>query len=377
MEVSLNTFKSYYDVGGEKFANIFQAFNRSIESKNFCYYKIDNDWIKHIESYSVNKKPTVDTLHNLYAEKLKKLRNKFNKIVLAYSGGTDSNTILNIAIKNKIYIDEVYIMFPGVIELSNDSVVNREQILAVDCSKKYLNKSIGSIKIIKWQKDDYNYLKNDKWWEDPLIWQHNKIKVLPCWAAYGSQLYKDLDGIVITGHEKPGIRIQDKKLYWYVTDTSTTEHQIMKNSIPFFLDPEISLNYAFLLKDLIKNKTNYFTKIENRFDFFWKIPLQESKKFYKSLGYIFISKDAVNFTQKPDWGTHHNYKNQANLKILQKTDNKKIYNRLIECHKKIYDTYKDYPYMVETDGVLMKTVERYSQMFEITDNSFICKGHDI
>ena len=204
-------FQSHYDVGGHKFANIFQAFDRSIETGQFCYYKIDQNWIDAVQSVKINQQPTRETLQDLYCRKLKTLRNKFNKIVLAYSGGTDSHTILDIAIKNKIYIDEVFIEFPGVMELTKDKTVNREHILALSFAKKHLRKDIGNIKVINWAKQDYDYLDVENWWKDSRYYQHNKIKVRPCWAVFASEYYKNLDGVVITGHEKPGIRFKNNK----------------------------------------------------------------------------------------------------------------------------------------------------------------------
>lgn len=370
-------FQSHYDVGGHKFANIFQAFDHSIKTGQFCYYKIDQNWIDAVQSVKINQQPTRETLKDLYCRKLKTLRNTYKKLVLAYTGGTDSHTILDIAIKNKIYIDEVFIEFSGVMELVKDKFVNQEFITAFDFAQKHLRKDIGNIKVVNWNKQDYDYLNIEDWWKNPTYYQHNKIRVKPCWAVFASKYYKDLDGVVITGHEKPGIRFKNNKFYWYVTDTGTTEHKIIKNAYPFFLDPEIASHYSFALKSSVQNNTNYFTKIDDRHDFFWRIPKSDIKKFYDDLGYTFISEDALEFTQKPAWGTQHNYKNQGVIQYLKNYGHNDILNRLFELHQKIYNQYCDHPYTVQTDGTFVKTVERYSQMFEITDNSLICRGHDI
>ena len=262
------TFDSYYDVGGHRFANIFQAFDQSIKTAQFCYYKIDQSWIDAVQSFKINQHPTRKTLQDLYYKKLKTLRNKYNKIVVAYSGGTDSHTILNIAIKNKIYIDEVYLEMPGVMGLSKDKNINQEQIMALNFAQKHVGKNIGKIKTVNWTEQDYDYLDIKDFLKNPRYYQHNKIKVKPCWAVFASQYYKDLDGIVITGHEKPGIRFKNNKFYWYVTDTGTTEHKIINKAYPFFLDPEIALHFSSVLKKSLENNLDYFTKIDDRHDFF-------------------------------------------------------------------------------------------------------------
>jgi len=99
--------------------------------------------------------------------------------------------------------------------------------------------------------------------------------------------------------------------------------------------------------------------------------------FYNQLGHIFIQKNLKKFIKKPSWGTWHNYKNQKNIQYLKQYEHGSIYVKLVTLWQNIYDTYKSFPYMVETDGFFVKTVERYSQMFEITNNSLICRGHDI
>jgi hypothetical protein len=370
-------FQSHYDVGGHKFANIFQAFDRSIETGQFCYYKIDQNWIDQLESIRVRYNTNSKELQKIYIKKLELLRKQHNKLVLLYTGGTDSHTILDLAIKNKIYIDEVFMSFPGIFDAESDKVLNQEYNVALEFVKKNIPSSIGKIKLYKWTIEDYKYLDVKDWWKNPKLYQHNKIKFQPCWAVFASEYYKNLNGIIITGHEKPGLRFKDNKFYWFVTDTGTTEHKIIKKTFPFFLDPEIVVFYAHQLKKLLQNKLDYFTPIQDRYDFFWKLPDSNIKKFYKSLGLTFLSFDSIQWTKKPSWGTHHNYKNQGILKSLKKTKQKKILNKILTLHNSIYQQYKNFPYMVTTDSNLVKTVERYSQMFEITNNSLICRGHDI
>ena len=236
--------------------------------------------------------------------------------------------------------------------------------------------NIGKIKFYKWTIEDYKYLDVKDWWKNPELYQHNRIKVQPCWAVFASKYYKDLDGIFITGHEKPGIRLKNRKFYFWTSDTKSTEHCIIKKSFPFFLDPDIATNYVFKLKSLIQNDKKFFNKFDDRYDFFWQMPSNMSSKeiidFYNQLGHIFLY-----IIKKPSWGGWHNYKNQGILKNLETLEHKDILGKILNLHKNIYQTYRLHPYLVQTDGKFTKTFERYSQMFEITDNSLICRGHDV
>jgi len=370
-------YDSYYDVGGDQFANVFQALDHANHTKKFCYFNIHKDWINALEqTYSVPK-PNRKTLQVLYLKKLKQLRQNHNKLVLAYSGGTDSHTILKIAIDNDIYFDEVIIEYPGVMEAANDQIINAEQIMALEFVNKHIGKSIGKVTVIKWNEKDYEYLNHAGWYKNPKFYQHNKIKVRPCVKVYMSKHYNDLDGVIITGHEKQGVRFKNNKFYWFVTDTGTTEHKIIRNAFPFFLDPEIVVSYAYVLRDQLKGKLNYFTQIGDRYDFFWKIPLAETKKFYESLGLEFINHESVKFTQKPNWGTHHNYKNKGIINSLEKYGHTQILDKIYYLHEHINNEYKNTNHAVQSDGTFVKTVERYSQMFEYVENGLICRGHDV
>lgn len=56
--------------------------------------------------YDWFKEPTL-SLDQLYAERAKQLRDKYDHIVLNYSGGSDSHNILQTFVKNNIVIDEI------------------------------------------------------------------------------------------------------------------------------------------------------------------------------------------------------------------------------------------------------------------------------
>ena len=125
-------YDSYYDVGGNQFANVFQALDHANQTQKFCYFNIHKDWINALERTYSLPKPNRQSLQVLYLKKLKHLRQNHNKLVLAYSGGSDSHTILKIAIDNDIYFDEVIIEYPGVMEAANDQIINAEQIMALE-----------------------------------------------------------------------------------------------------------------------------------------------------------------------------------------------------------------------------------------------------
>ena len=369
-------FQSHYDVGGHKFANIFQAFDRSIETGQFCYYNLQPEWIEQIHSIQLQESINVNRLHSIYADQLQTLRQKYKKLVLAYSGGTDSHTILDIALKNNIFIDEVFIEFPGMLGISNNNIVDKESIDAYNFVKNISQKKIGKLKILKRTIEDYNYLNVENWWKNEKYCQDNLIRLRPFWGTWVSKYYENIDGIVITGHEKPRLRYKNNKFYFFLTDTSS-EYKIIKNCLPFFLQPKIVVPYTYLVYEKIKDRLDYFTPVKDRHDFFWHIPKNNIKTFYESCGMIFLSEDSKNYADKPKWGCHLNFKNQGILNGLEKNGHKDVKKKLLKTHKEVFEAYSGHDHLVESDGTFVKTVERYSQMFELNDYKFICKGHDV
>ena len=53
-----------------------------------------------------------ETLEQLYAKRAWEIRNKYDYLILHYSGGWDSNNILETFVKNKIPLEEVYLRGP-------------------------------------------------------------------------------------------------------------------------------------------------------------------------------------------------------------------------------------------------------------------------
>jgi len=69
-------------------------------------------FVFHDEVYSkLTQEPDI-ALHQLYAERAKQLRDSYDHIILLYSGGSDSHEILNVFLKNGIFLDEVQTLYP-------------------------------------------------------------------------------------------------------------------------------------------------------------------------------------------------------------------------------------------------------------------------
>ena len=103
-----NPMQGYYLVGNNRFDNKTMAFIEATKIKK------DVKWIFHDNIWS--EFPTNKIIHtplkDLYKIRAQQLRDKYDYLILCYSGGSDSWTILNTCIENNIFIDELYIRWP-------------------------------------------------------------------------------------------------------------------------------------------------------------------------------------------------------------------------------------------------------------------------
>jgi hypothetical protein len=99
----------YYQVGNQAYVNKVEAILKAEATNQFPYF------IFHDEEYSKfdwTAEPD-QTLQQLYAARAWELRNKYDHLVLHFSGGSDSTNILETFIRNDIKLDEVLIRGPS------------------------------------------------------------------------------------------------------------------------------------------------------------------------------------------------------------------------------------------------------------------------
>ena len=92
------------------------------------------------------REPT-ETLEQLYAKRAWELRNKYDYLILHYSGGWDSNNILETFIANKIPLDELYLRGP--LSTADKDITNTES------SNMYAEIYFNALPIAKYVKETY------------------------------------------------------------------------------------------------------------------------------------------------------------------------------------------------------------------------------
>ena len=99
----------HYKVGQRTFSNCFEAFFYAsrLSPHDFPrFYVFDDEFKKH----DWTKEPEA-SWYDLLSKRAHQLREKYDVLILAFSGGTDSITIYNTFRKNNIFIDEITIAY--------------------------------------------------------------------------------------------------------------------------------------------------------------------------------------------------------------------------------------------------------------------------
>ena len=93
----------YYTVNGNRYFNPYLAWHEKFKSNLPIEFHCNDleysaiDWTREpVESF--------DTLMDRHA---KHVRNKYERLIFFWSGGTDSQTVLNVFVRNRIRIDEI------------------------------------------------------------------------------------------------------------------------------------------------------------------------------------------------------------------------------------------------------------------------------
>lgn len=97
-----------WTVGHTKFTNKIQASLEATRTKQPIHYHFHHDVWKNFDRNLLGK----ISLKELYKQRALMLRDKYDYLILYYSGGSDSWTVLNTFLENNIKLDCVYVRWP-------------------------------------------------------------------------------------------------------------------------------------------------------------------------------------------------------------------------------------------------------------------------
>lgn len=355
-------FPQYYLCGEKQFTNLFQAFDHQKNTGHFPHYEIDPELIESLKHIKRPKNLSTQYIRDLIIKGLRQIRNKNSKLRLCLGGGTDSWTILDVCIKNDIYLDEVV---TGLVSFEGDVRADLEYLPAIAYAKNHEGQQIGTVKAVRPTSSDLEYLDMPEWYKK------TRGRSMPCRPFFDQWYDKELtdpDWTNVTGWVKPAFKIEDGKVFLCHLDGDLGEWMGM-DFVPLWIDkhnPELHVAMAYTMLDLIPSKKliqNSFVQITN---------LNDTKLENKILGALGMQ------TPRAWLNLHFLGKKPFDQNIKTKYFNKELsrlrldaFNaKYIESMTEVYEQYKDLPYAVEKIGNFVQTIGRYSQKIPILQDKF-------
>ena len=220
----------------------------------------DPGWVDNID-WTFEPLESWDTLCK---ERALQLKDELGKIILAFSGGSDSTLILNTFLKHNIPIDEV-VMCRG----EPYSGFNYRSIGCVNPDHEIDNYAIPYIKQMQREYKNFNAKISVKTSNEGAftgrfqkdIFETENVAYTIDAAGMAQNYILDQDylyrgKVVINGAVEPYIHLDKGINKWYVSwfDTDNMSQQCRDNYVPFFLTPQLLVKQAHLCMKLAKSR---------------------------------------------------------------------------------------------------------------------------
>jgi len=207
-----------------------------------------------------------ETFDELMLRHAQYLRNKYQRVILSWSGGTDSQTIYNIFVKNNIHIDEIVCWVNDEYEPWNSTsnyvwMKNNHPDPTTYITSRNRFDPEGRRQVIN--NEDWLF-QNRTLIPKFAMGTTDSVMQDYCDAKYGESAW-----CLITGHEQPNVFLRDGK--YHCNHIAKTLYSVMgcKGVEPFYLDPVLTLKQSFMIKKFLqhmeaKSKFNQSISDEHR-----------------------------------------------------------------------------------------------------------------
>lgn len=213
------------------------------------------------DNYDWTKEPK-SSWHDILRDRAQELRDSHNYLRLWYSGGSDSQTILNAFLKNGIHLDEIGIWRISPVGNFNSQASDEANKVAIPQIQK-IQSTIPKTKIQIYDVGYDQYVNYFKFYYDL-----NRMNIHDFRIAYSSTMHNIFPGINdhknignITGVEKPKIGKDNNGYFWYFVDETLAPHIVDPNEndhqIMFFMGMDIHCKQCHLVKNY--HQENGFT----------------------------------------------------------------------------------------------------------------------
>lgn len=221
--------QGYWKSGSEKFINKYQALiygDRNNLPVDYIFF--DHIW-QNFDRSLLGK----SSLQTLYKQRAQQLRDKYDYLILYFSGGADSWNVLRSFLDNNIHIDEVCVKWctdtinsniytPNTTELSAFNYLS-EWDYAIKPALEWLSQNHPKVKIeiVDWFNDK-SLAKAEEMFNIVNHWHDIEINSLAVWSpSENALLEKGLRVGSIYGVDKPALYYIDNDAYMYFPDGTT------------------------------------------------------------------------------------------------------------------------------------------------------------
>lgn len=192
----------YYDAKGRTYTSKYQA---ALENKKIKFYYKD-DYYSTIDWKTEPK----ESLNELYVKRAKQLRDEYDYLILAYSGGHDSSNILETFYFNNIHLDEIFVFGAFSFDTRSESDENHNGEIYKVCipTLNKMNLSKTKISIVDYSLEMNNVIipmMDNKWLQSGTMCQGP----MSLWLTTLRQKFEKRGKKVgvIFGIDKPSVRI--------------------------------------------------------------------------------------------------------------------------------------------------------------------------
>jgi hypothetical protein len=284
-------------------------------SRDVRYYYHDHVYKKH----DWTAEP-VETLEEIYIKRAKQLRQKYDYLVLLYSGGSDSSNALKSFINNGVKLDEVTYWYSSHDEDNN--VQNFEIMYAgSEILQRLIDMGIEVSRI-----DDAKYLKNHTLKKYEWILESDPTTIISVThrpeTIYNNPKWLELVNSgksvgVIIGYEKPRVFFDGEN--WYSAFMDGLGYNYEKYHLnttviklePFYTSPDcpqISIKQAHVVKNYIEKNytvdqyTQWFThKAEFKKDLYYSIVRNNIYPYWNDSTFTIGKQNSVVYCKKCEW----------------------------------------------------------------------------
>lgn len=250
----------YYDEYGQKYFSRFDALssNRKI---NLYFYD------KEFRQYNWNIEPT-EKLSELYKLRAQQLRDSYDYLILAYSGGIDSTNILETFYYNNIHIDEVMMVGAFSQDSYHGSDENHNGEIYKNCVSLINNINLRNTKITY-----HDYTKSFESPEIISVYGNNerKYNTIDGWCSPHHWWWKDIDIVyknvrgkkaIIFGIDKPNYCVDDitKKPYFTFDSLLISQYG---NSASLIFQSDLTREFFYWSPDMPKLLIKQLHVIDN------------------------------------------------------------------------------------------------------------------